>query len=377
LFFNTVSETKCGQLLKTEFRTPERRIHVYEFHWPTKTVFKPDLSQNLSKYLPPEAGEQLMIIAPREKWVIPLIERFKSNLLEANWKRVTLFPEVEPNPSWATVNKGVDFALNAQPSAILAVGGGSTMDAAKVIAQKSEIPQLITIPTTSGTGGEISPWAVISNLTTREKDSMVAKWPDLSLLDPVLTFTVPPLVTLFTGIDAFIHGLEAYLASSANSITDALALLGMKMVVEHLNTAIESRTDLQARSGMLEGSLLTGAAMLHAGLGLMHAIGNVTGGLYHDLPHGLILMRCMNAVLEYNQPNVGGKFDEVSELVEKILQITDHQFQRMEVPKIIVEEKDLQLLAQRAVANVNAKTNPRPAGIEEVKKLVEQSFEIL
>jgi alcohol dehydrogenase class IV len=350
---------------------------VYEFHWPTKTVFKPDLSQNLSKYLPPEAGEQLMIIAPREKWVIPLIERFKSNLLEANWKRVTLFPEVEPNPSWATVNKGVDFALNAQPSAILAVGGGSTMDAAKVIAQKSEIPQLITIPTTSGTGGEISPWAVISNLTTREKDSMVAKWPDLSLLDPVLTFTVPPLVTLFTGIDAFIHGLEAYLASSANSITDALALLGMKMVVEHLNTAIESRTDLQARSGMLEGSLLTGAAMLHAGLGLMHAIGNVTGGLYHDLPHGLILMRCMNAVLEYNQPNVGGKFDEVSELVEKILQITDHQFQRMEVPKIIVEEKDLQLLAQRAVANVNAKTNPRPAGIEEVKKLVEQSFEIL
>ena len=349
---------------------------MYEFHWPTKTVFKPDLSQNLSEFLPPETGEELMIIAPREKWVTPLIERFKSNLLTANWKRVTLFPEIEPNPSWETVDRGVEFAGRSQPSAILAVGGGSTMDAAKAIAQKSETPYLITIPTTAGTGGEISPWAVISNLTSREKDSVIAKWPDYSLLDPVLTYTVPPLVTLFTGIDAFIHGLEAYLASAANSITDALALQGMKMVVEHINTAIESGKDLQARSGMLEGSLLTGAAMLHAGLGLMHAIGNVTGGLYHDLPHGLILMRCMNPVLEYNQPEVGEKYLAVQDLVEQIQTVTDRQFQRMEVPPIIIHKNDLQQLAERAVANVNAETNPRPAGIKEVKKLVQQSFEI-
>jgi alcohol dehydrogenase class IV len=349
---------------------------VYEFHWPTKTVFKPDLSQNLSNFIPRESGERLMIIAPREKWVLPLTERFKSNLLEANWKQVTLFPGVEPNPSWKTVEKGVESARRAQPTAILAVGGGSTMDAAKAIAQKSETPQLITIPTTAGTGGEISPWAVISNLRTREKDSVVAKWPDLSLLDPVLTFTVPPLVTLFTGIDAFIHGLEAYLASAANSITDALALKGMNLVVDHLETAIQSGQNLQARSGMLEGSLLTGAAMLHAGLGLMHAIGNVTGGLYHELPHGLILMRCMNAVLEYNLSTVGEKYQDVRQQVEKIQQITDHQFQRMDVPVIGIKKNDLQLLAQRAVANVNAKTNPRPAGVKEVKQLVQQSFEI-
>lgn len=250
------------------------------------------------------------------------------------------------------------------------------MDAAKAIAQKSETPRLITMPTTAGTGGEISPWAVISNLSTREKDSIVAKWPDLSLLDPVLTFTVPPLVTLFTGIDAFIHGLEAYLASAANSITDALALKGMNLVVDHLETAIQSGQDLPARSGMLEGSLLTGAAMLHAGLGLMHAIGNVTGGLYHDLPHGLILMRCMNSVLEYNQPAVGKKYQDVSELVEKIIQISEHQFQKMDIPAITIDQKDLQLLAERAVANVNARTNPRPAGIKEVKKLVHLSFEV-
>jgi alcohol dehydrogenase len=187
----------------------------------------------------------------------------------------------------------------------------------------------------------------------------------------------PPLAQLPAAMNADSMREEvAYLASAANSITDALALKGMNLVVDHLETAIQSGQNLQARSGMLEGSLLTGAAMLHAGLGLMHAIGNVTGGLYHELPHGLILMRCMNAVLEYNLSTVGEKYQDVRQQVEKIQQITDHQFQRMDVPVIGIKKNDLQLLAQRAVANVNAKTNPRPAGVKEVKQLVQQSFEI-
>lgn len=250
------------------------------------------------------------------------------------------------------------------------------MDAGKVIADRSGANHLYTVPTTAGTGGEISPWAVISNLKTREKDSVVSKWPDMAFLDPELTITVPPLVTLFTGIDAFIHGLEAYMASEANPLTDALAVQGMTLVIEHLEKAVEDGRDLDARSALLQGSLLTGASMLHAGLGLMHAIGNVTGGLYHDLPHGLILMRCMDSVLNFNQPAAGEKYLEIEELVEEVRKITARQFKKMDVPTIIVKNIDLELLADRAVANVNAITNPRSATPEQVIELVRDSFTV-
>lgn len=350
---------------------------MYEFHWPTRTRFGVGLIEALEDHLPPEQGnDRLLIVAPQEPWADPLLRKITQHLQDAGWKSVQVFARIEPNPSWDTVEAGINTARTARAASLLALGGGSTMDAGKVIAERADVKTLCTVPTTAGTGGEISPWAVISNLQTREKDSVVAKWPDLALLDPALTTTVPPLVTLFTGIDAFIHGLEAYLASAATSLTDALALQGIKLVVSHLETAVEDGENLSARSGMLEGSLLTGAAMLHAGLGLMHAIGNVTGGLYHDLPHGLILMRSMDAVLEYNQEAVGEKFTEIKTLVDQARTITETQFQQLDVPEIKVKDEDLDLLAERAVANVNAKTNPRPAGVKDVRQLVIQSFTI-
>jgi alcohol dehydrogenase class IV len=114
--------------------------------------------------------------------------------------------------------------------------------------------------------------------------------------------------------------------------------------------------------------------MLHAGLGLMHAIGNVTGGLYHDLPHGLILMRCMDSVLEFNHPVVGEKFLVIEDLVDKAREITIQQFKALKVPEVRVKESDLDLLAERSIANVNALTNPRPANKDQVIQLVRDSF---
>lgn len=351
---------------------------MYEFHWPTKTIFGAGVIREINQYLQPAGSNgNLLLVAPQEPWAAPLLERIKASLIPSGWQRVDLFAEVEPNPSWRTVEKGTLAGKQLAAGAVLALGGGSTMDAGKVIAQRCGADVLCTIPTTAGTGGEISPWAVISNLETREKDSVVAKWPELSLLDPELTHSVPPVVTLFTGIDAFIHGLEAYLASAATAITDALALQGMKLVAANLETAINKGENTAARSGMLEGSLLTGAAMLHAGLGLMHAISNVTGGLYHDLPHGLILMRCLDPVLSFNQPAVGEKYLEIKELVREVQGVTQRQFEILTVPEVAVKKEDLDLLADRAVWNVNAKTNPRPADAADVKGLVRDSFTIL
>jgi alcohol dehydrogenase class IV len=318
-----------------------------------------------------------MITAPREAWINPLLDKLSGSYLTSAWKKVYIFAEVEANPSWKTVEAGAEAARKAEVDTILAVGGGSAMDASKVIAEKSGADFLCTVPTTAGTGGEISPWAVISNTETREKDSVTAKWPDLTILDPELTFSLPPSVTFFTGIDAFIHGLEAYLSSAANPITDALALKGMELVTSHLQTAVNQGDNLESRGGMLQGSLLTGAAMLHAGLGLMHAIGNVTGGLYHELTHGLVLLQCMDAVLAYNMPASGEKYSRVESMVETIRRISADTRKTLSAPDITVKKEDVDLLAERACENVNAKTNPRPADPEAIAGIVYKAFMIV
>ena len=350
---------------------------MFEFRWPTRTLVGAGLIERVGEYATPSAtSRRLLLVAPREEWARPLVQRIAKRLHEAGWEQIETFAEVEPNPSWKTVARGAEQGRAAGVSAILAVGGGSTMDAGKVIAERSGAVFLCTVPTTAGTGGEISPWAVISNPDTREKDSVVARWPDVALLDPELTLSLPPRTTLFTGIDAFIHGLEAYISNAATPITDALALGGMELIAPHLRVTVGHGDDLEARSAMLEGSLLTGAAMLWAGLGLMHAIGNVTGGLYHELPHGLILMRCMDAVLEFNAPVAGVKFSRIEPLVKRVRGDVEVLFAELVVPEVKVAEADLPLLAERAVANVNARTNPRPATRDDVEALARQAFVI-
>lgn len=348
---------------------------MYEFCWPTRTLFGAGLIERVGEYVTPSpTARRLLLAAPREEWVRPLTQRVAGRLYDAGWEQVDLFAEVEPNPSWETIARGAERGKAVGAGAVLAIGGGSVMDAGKVIAERCSAPFLCTVPTTAGTGGEISPWAVISNTETREKDSVVAMQPDLALLDPALTLSLSPRATLFTGIDAFIHGLEAYISSGATPITDALALGGMELIAHNLHRAVEQGDDIQARSAMMEGSLLTGAAMLHAGLGLMHAIGNVAGGLYHDLPHGLILMRCMDAVLEYNAPAVKEKFARIEPLVERVRGDTKALLAKLAAPDVEIVEADLVLLAKRAVANVNARTNPRPATQEDVEALARRAF---
>jgi alcohol dehydrogenase class IV len=351
---------------------------MYEFRWPTRTLFGRGLSRRIGEYLIPSSrSDRLLLVAPHEKWAQPLIMRLNDHLQEVGWRRVETFNAIEPNPSWETVSLGVEQGRKLGVEAVLAFGGGSSLDASKVIAEQCGASILCTIPTTAGTGSEISPWAVISNTRTREKESLMAKWPDIALLDPELTLTLPPRTTLFTGVDAFIHGLEAYLSKAATPITDALAFAGMERIADNLFVAVTNGENLEARSEMLQGSLLTGASMLHAGLGLMHAIGNVVGGLYHDLPHGLILMQCMEVVLEYNRPIIlECKLDLLEPLVDRMWTDVQALFAELKVPEIELHQDDLPLIAERASANVNAQTSPRPGAVDDIESLVRQAFKI-
>ncbi len=350
---------------------------MYEFRWPTRTLVGAGLIEQVGGYVtPPSTAGRLLLVAPQEAWVRPLVQRIAAQLRETGWERVETFAEVEPNPSWETVARGAEQGKAAGASAVLAVGGGSSMDAGKVIAERCGAVFLCTVPTTAGTGGEISPWAVISNTQTRMKDSVTAKWPDLALLDPGLTLSLPPRATLFTGVDALAHGVEAYLSSAATPITDALAWQGISLVADNLRTVVTDGENLAARQAMLEGSLLAGAAMLWAGLGLAHAIANPMGGLYHHLAHGHVLVACLGPVVEFNAPAAPDRVKRLRPLLERTLADADELARSLAVEPVTMPEAEVALLAQNAIVNVNVKSNPRPVSEPDVVAVARESFKI-
>jgi alcohol dehydrogenase class IV len=350
---------------------------MYEFSWPTRTIFGPGLAEDAGRVFPPAStDDRLLLVTHGEPWAANLLNNLKAGLLASGWARAIVFAKVEPNPTWQTVQQGAERALALGASALLAVGGGSVLDAAKAIADKSGIERLCTMPTTAGTGGEISPWAVITDQERREKQSVVARWPELAVLDPALTISMPPATTLYTGIDAFIHGLEAFLSVQANPITDALALTGIELAASHLDRVMRHPNDLHSRAQMMQASLLSGAAMLNAGLGLIHAIGNVIGGLSHEATHGLLLAHCLPAVLEFNRPAVEPKLSRVMGWIDRATTEWQAWSEALSGGEVVVSESDLPLAVERVMANVNAKTNPRPPDREAVEMMIRQSFAV-
>ena len=352
---------------------------MYEFNLSCKVVFGKGaverVAQEISK-LRKEFPSRLLIVTVKERWNINPVQNIKAKLTQAGYGKVEIFDKVKPNPTRSCVQQGIELCRKSRIEAIVAFGGGSSMDSAKVMAREAEVDLLVTIPTTAGTGGEISPWAVITDEKTREKVSSVEKTPDLALLDPVLTTTMPPGITLFTGLDAFSHGLEAYVSKSSNCITDALALQAIQTVCENLLQALENGQNIAVRARMLEGSLLAGMAMLNCGLGLIHAVANSIGGWYHQLPHGWIITYLFKEVSQFNRVANPVKYDRIEEFIKEVESVSGRAAKRLNIPGIKVREEDIKLLVKRSANNVNAATNPRDFTLADIEAIIRNSFQI-
>jgi alcohol dehydrogenase class IV len=353
---------------------------MYEFNLSCKVVFGKRaverVAQEISK-LKKKFPSSFLIVTVKERWNINPIQNIKAKLTQAGCEKVEIFDKVKPNPTKSCVQQGIELCRRSGIEGIIAFGGGSCMDAAKVMAKKAKVGLLVTIPTTAGTGGEISPWAVITDEKTREKVSLVEKTPDLALLDPVLTTTMPPTITLFTGLDAFSHGLEAYISKDSNCITDALALHAIQVVSENLPQALEKGQNITVRGKMLEGSLLAGIAMLNCGLGLIHAVANSTGGWYHQLPHGWIIAHLLREVSQFNRVANPVKYGKIEGFVKEMESISDRAAKRLSIPKVKVREEDIKLLVKRSANNVNATTNPRDFTPADIEAIIRDSFQIV
>ena len=230
-----------------------------------------------------------------------------------------VFDKVEANPKDVNVAAGAEAYRAFGADSIIAIGGGSPIDCAKSIGvlvannapeikafegknvPSKPLPPLVCIPTTSGTGSELTFSSVITDTKNNYKMTVKNAFtaPKTALCDPELTLSVPPSTTAATGMDALTHAIEAFTAACSEPISDAAALYAMELISQNLVPAFKNGNDLEARSRMLMGSMLAGIAFSHSDVGSVHCIAEALGGMY-DLPHGVCNAIFLPYVMEYN-----------------------------------------------------------------------------
>jgi len=258
-----------------------------------------------------------------------LLKGIEKSLQSVNLPFV-IFDGVEPDPRIEVVEKSVEKAKKEGIDLIIGFGGGSSLDIAKVtsimVTNTGKIDSLfgidlvpnpgipvILIPTTAGTGSEVTPIAILSDTKEKLKKGIVSAYlfPEVAIVDPKLTIGLPPSVTAFTGMDALTHAIEAFYSINATDLSDLLAFRAMELLSKNLRMAFAHGENLVARSCVLEGSLLAGIAFANAGVGAVHAFAYPLGGEFH-LAHGLTNTLMLPYIMRYNIMGCPSKFAQMA-----------------------------------------------------------------
>ncbi len=325
---NSVSGNISSINLLNIKKVARRRNNMQWFKIPSKIYFE----RNSIEYLKDMRDiERAFIVTDRSMVDLGYVSKITDQLEKRrNPVQVQLFCDVEPDPSIQTVKKGLSLMDAFKPDTIIALGGGSCMDAAKGMWLFYEQPdvdfndlkqkfmdirkrafrypelgrksKLVCIPTTSGTGSEVTPFAVITDKVEHKKYPLTdySLTPTVAIVDPSLTMSLPAKVTADTGLDVLTHATEAYVSTMANDFTDGLCLQAIKLVFEYLPRAYRNgKKDPEAREKMHNASCLAGMAFANAFLGLNHSIAHKIGGEYH-VPHGRANAILLPYVIRYN-----------------------------------------------------------------------------
>lgn len=326
---------------------------------------------------------------------------------------VKLIEGVEPDPSVETVLRGAEIMRDFNPDWIIAMGGGSPIDAAKAmwvfyehpeitfedIKNPFTIPELrskarfLAIPSTSGTATEVTAFSVITDYKTEIKYPLADFniTPDVAIVDSELAETMPPRLTAHTGMDALTHAIEAYVATLHSPFTDPLALKAIEMVKEFLVKSYDG--DNEAREQMHYAQCLAGMAFSNALLGICHSMAHKTGAVFH-IPHGCANAIYLPFVIQFNkkealtryaviskQIGLAGSNDE--ELVDSLVNMINELNNRMGVPQTLKEygvdkekfDSSVDLIAERAIQDACTGSNPRQINKDEMKKLFQCAYD--
>ena len=330
--------------------------------------------------------------------------------LEAADLATTTWTGLTPNPKDHEVVAGAQEYLAEGCDVIVAVGGGSSIDAAKAIAVlvsngggifdyegidriPRPIPPLVAVPTTAGTGADVSQFAVITDTTRMLKATLIGRTlvPDISLTDPRVLVTMPDWLAATTGLDALTHGVEAYVSQAASFLTDEHALTAVRLVGQHLERSVHDPQDAAARTGMARASLSAGLAFTNAILGAAHAISHQVGGML-DLPHGMCNAILLPHVVRFNAELIPGRFRPLASamgvpgaavlpdqeigaaLADRISDLATSIGAPRRLSEIGVTVDDLPGFAKQTLCDACLTTNPRDVLEPDVQAILEAAF---
>lgn len=326
---------------------------------------------------------------------------------------VVRFADIKGNPVVGCIEQGVKVMKDNGCDITIAIGGGSSMDVAKAIniveanggnildyevtreGQKNPLKKrkkpLIAIPTTSGTGSEVTIWSVLTDPARNMKASFGHPWyaPDLALADPVLTASVPAGLTAATGMDALTHAIEAYTSIAPMPQTDALALHAIELISQNLRQAVANGKNISAREGMLMGSLMAGMAFNSSPVGCVHAMAHTLGGAY-DTPHGVANAIMLPYVMEYNITACPERFADVAvamgevgdglsviEVADKSIAAVKRMSSDVGIPRLRevgCKKEDIPKLAELAFNDMNHNGNPKPMTVDKMIEIYNEAY---
>lgn len=430
---STTSNVSSVNLINIK-RVAKRRVNMQWFKVPEKIYFEAGAIQYLEKM--PDIT-RAFIVTDEGMVKLGYVDRILYHLRKRQqYVHSEIFSSVEPDPSFETIKRGVRAIESFKPDVIIALGGGSAIDAAKGMWLFYEHPdadvegmklkfldirkktykfpklgekcKMVAIPTTSGTGSEVTSFAVISDKVQNKKYPLTdyELTPDVAIVDPDLVTSLPKSITADTGMDVLTHALEAYVSNMASDYTDALAEKAAELVIKNLKECYDNGSNKEARERMHNASTMAGMAFSNAFLGINHSLAHKLGAVYH-LPHGRLNAILLPYVVKYNSEEptkfvsfpkyeyfiadekyatiakkMGLKADTKEEGVQSLIKEIQELNEYLNIPKSLqeagIDEKDffenIDTLADRAFEDQCTTANPRLPLIPELKQILTDAY---
>lgn len=384
-------------------------LDFFQFHMSTKLLGGQGVARDAGQELAKLGVTKVFVVTDRIVRGAGLVDPIVAGLEAGGVELAAIFDAVKPNSEVGLVDHGAELARQAAADGLLAIGGGSVIDTAKGIAVvlsyggsiidhqgyggiEEPLLPLMAIPTTAGTGSEVTHIAVIKDDANHTKISYVgsALAPRAAILDPEMTVTMPAPVTASTGIDALTHAIEGYVSTSHNPAADGLALSAIRTIRQWLPQAVKQGDDLEARQQMLVGASLAGAAFDSALVGCVHAMAHAAGGLF-GVAHGLANSILLPHGMAYNLESCPDRFRDIAVALGcKVDGLADVDAGRLAIDCVTdlarecglparlrdagIPEDGLGAIAEAALIDAAMFTNPRPADSDEILDVLRQAY---
>lgn len=389
----------------------------YEFFCPVKVIAGNAALEHIPFELATLGAKKPLIITDKGVRANGLLTPIESAFTEADAKIAAIFDNVPPDSSLQTVRDVAKMYRDNDCDAILAVGGGSVIDTAKatniLVSEGGDdllkysgahnlpkpLKPFFVIPTTSGTGSEVTMIAVVSDTEKNVKLPFASYYlmPHAAILDPRMTQTLPPHLTAMTAMDAMTHAVEAYTCLAANPISDAYATGAIKKVSQNLFKVLESPEDAQGRLELAQASTMAGIAFSNSMVGVVHSLGHALGAVAH-LPHGLCMNLFLPYVLEYNQDVNGNKIADLllplagpevyahtpadqraAKAISVIRGMRDELHSKTKLPRTLqetgkVKKEQLIEVAKKALDDGSIIYNPKEASLDDLIGILEKAW---